>query len=225
MVWMKKLKLFLFLLLLLLATSISCCLDKSQTRVVEIKNYSYQPSIINVSAGTTVTWINEDPVVHTVTATDGDFNSGNLATGEEFNQTFSQPGTYQYQCLIHVSMVGEVVVTDQSENASASAANGDAPTLWLKMLAEGFVAPMEFVSAHDGTGRMFVVDQTGLIKIITSNGNQIEEPFLDIRDRMVAISPDYDERGLLGLAFHPDFAQNGRIFVFYSAPLRTGSLP
>jgi glucose/arabinose dehydrogenase/plastocyanin len=221
MMSMKKLKLFLFLLLLLLATSISCCLEKSQTRVVEIKNYSYQPSIINVSAGTTVTWINEDPVAHTVTDTNGAFNSGNLATGEEFNQTFFQPGTYQYQCLIHVFMVGEVVVTaNQSGNASA---NEDAPTVGLKILADGFAAPMEFVSSHDGTGRMFVVDQTGLIKIITSNGNQIEEPFLDIMDRLVDISPNYDERGLLGLAFHPDFAQNGRVFVFYSAPLRTGA--
>ena len=221
MMWMKKLKLFLFLLLLLAAISISCCLEKSQTRVVEIKNYSYQPSVINVSAGTTVIWINEDPVEHTVTATDEAFNSGNIATGEEFHQTLSRPGTYQYQCQNHPSMVGEVVVVaEQSGNASSNVADQAASIVGLKLLAEGFAAPMEFVSSHDGTGRMFVVDQTGLVKIITSDGKQIEEPFLDIRDRMVDISPNYDERGLLGLAFHPDFARNGRLFVFYSAPLR-----
>ncbi|MCX6669498.1 MAG: PQQ-dependent sugar dehydrogenase [Methanothrix sp.] len=224
MMWMKKLKLFMLLLLLLVATSISSCLEKSQTRVVEIKNFSYQPSSITITPGTVVTWINEDPAEHTVTATNGDFNSGNLATGEEFNQTFSRPGTYQYQCQNHPSMVGEVVVVaEQSGNASSNAADQGASIAGLKLLAEGFAAPMEFVSSHDGTGRMFVVDQTGLGKIITSDGKLIEEPFLDIRDRMVDISPNYDERGLLGLAFHPDFARNGRLFVFYSAPLRSAA--
>ena len=48
-------------------------------------------------------------------------------------------------------------------------------------------------------------------------------PFLDVRARMVALMPDYDERGLLGLAFHPRYAVNGRFFVYYSAPLRAGA--
>jgi len=70
---------------------------------------------------------------------------------------------------------------------------------------------------------MFVVDQIGLIKVVTADGVLQEKPFLDISDRMVTLSPSYDERGLLGLAFHPDFAKNGRLFVFYSSPLRSGA--
>src|SRR5512136_2921545 len=101
--------------------------------------------------------------------------------------------------------------------------NGSIPNARLDLAGENFVAPIEFVSATDGTGRMFIVDQIGMIEIMMTNGTVLDEPFLDIRDRMVDLSPTYDERGLLGLAFHPDFAQNGRIFVLYSAPLRAGA--
>jgi glucose/arabinose dehydrogenase len=48
-------------------------------------------------------------------------------------------------------------------------------------------------------------------------------PFLDISSKITPLAADYDERGLLGLAFHPDFAHNGRFFVFYNAPLRAGA--
>ena len=50
------------------------------------------------------------------------------------------------------------------------------------------------------------------------DGRLIDDPYLDLSDRLVRLNPEYDERGLLGLAFHPAFAQNGRLFVYYSAP-------
>jgi glucose/arabinose dehydrogenase/plastocyanin len=53
----------------------------------------------------------------------------------------------------------------------------------------------------------------------------IDTPFLDIRDRMVTLNPAYDERGLLSIAFHPKYPTNGRVFVYYSAPLRAGVDP
>ncbi|MGE5073079.1 MAG: hypothetical protein ACM3MF_06595, partial [Anaerolineae bacterium] len=89
------------------------------------------------------------------------------------------------------------------------------------MLAQGFTSPVELVSPPDGSGRLFVVDQVGLIWILL-NGKRLDHPFLDIRNRLVELLPFYDERGLLGLAFHPQFATNGRFYVFYSAPLRPG---
>jgi len=49
-------------------------------------------------------------------------------------------------------------------------------------------------------------------------GHRMPEPFLDISSKITPLSPGYDERGLLGLAFHPDFQRNGRFFVFYTAP-------
>ncbi|NJK85753.1 MAG: PQQ-dependent sugar dehydrogenase [Bacteroidales bacterium] len=48
----------------------------------------------------------------------------------------------------------------------------------------------------------------------------VNTPFLDIRDKIIQLNSGYDERGLLGLAFHPEYAENGRFFVYYSAPLR-----
>jgi len=77
--------------------------------------------------------------------------------------------------------------------------------------------------ARDGSGRLFVVDQVGTVRIIASNGSIPADPFLDLRDRMVPLSPQYDERGLLSIAFHPGYKDNGRIFVYYSAPLRPGA--
>lgn len=239
---MKSCRSASIVILLIMAAGITGCVEKTsqqtQTNVIEITNFSFQPGSITVSPGTMVTWVNNDPVEHTVTSSDGTFSSGNIAAGGRFNFTFSKPGKYQYHCTIHPSMVGIVVVAVASEqavavkvnatdpgpaemNAGNDMTNQSGPVVGLKLVASGFAAPMEFISSKDG--RMFVVDQTGLVKLIAADGKVQEEPFLNISDRMVKISPRYDERGLLGLAFHPDFARNGRVFVFYSAPLRLGA--
>ncbi len=72
-----------------------------------------------------------------------------------------------------------------------------------------------FVTSPPGDRRLFVVDKGGAIFII-DGGQVLEQPFLAIADR-VAGQPADNEQGLLGLAFHPDFAQNGRFFVYYTA--------
>ncbi|MFC6974678.1 PQQ-dependent sugar dehydrogenase [Halomicroarcula sp. GCM10025709] len=78
-------------------------------------------------------------------------------------------------------------------------------------------------TADDGTDRRFIVDQIGRIYVHGPDGLD-PEPFLDLTDRLVAVGQNlpnwvaYDERGLLGLAFHPEFAQNRRFYVRYSAP-------
>lgn len=100
---------------------------------------------------------------------------------------------------------------------------GDPMTARLELVAEGLTAPVALVEAPDGTGRLFVVDQAGRIRIIDAAGNLLPDPFLDLSARMVTLNPGFDERGLLGLAFHPDYANNGRFFVYYSAPLREGA--
>jgi glucose/arabinose dehydrogenase len=93
----------------------------------------------------------------------------------------------------------------------------------LQLVAAGLTAPVTLVEAPDGSRRLFVVDQVGLIRVISAGGELAPEPFLDLRGRMVALRSGFDERGLLGLAFHPRFASNGRFFVYYSAPLRAGA--
>ena len=95
----------------------------------------------------------------------------------------------------------------------------------LKFIAGGFTAPITIADPHDGSGRLFLVDQTGYVNIFFTNGTVLAQPFLDVRDRLVKIDPTYDERGLLSIAFHPQFASNGRVFVYYSAPLRAGVDP
>lgn len=100
---------------------------------------------------------------------------------------------------------------------------GETLDLGLEPVAEGLVAPLMLTTAGDGTGRLFVVDQIGTVSILDRNGTPLEEPFLDVRDRMADLNPSFDERGLLSMAFHPGFRENGRVFVFYSAPLREGA--
>ena len=64
----------------------------------------------------------------------------------------------------------------------------------------------------DGSGRLFVIEKVGRIRIL-QNGQLVQTPFLDITDRVGSSS---NEQGLLGLAFHPSYAQNGRFFVNYT---------
>jgi len=82
--------------------------------------------------------------------------------------------------------------------------------------AEPFIGdltrPVFVTDAGDGTNRLFIVEQSGRI-LIAENGRLSAEPFLDIRDK---ITTRGNEQGLLGLAFHPDFKNNGLFYVNYS---------
>ncbi len=88
----------------------------------------------------------------------------------------------------------------------------------LEVAATNLVAPTVLTHANDGSQRLFIADQIGHIRIVDSAGNLLTMPFLDISNRMVTLQANYDERGLLGLVFHPGYATNGRFFVYYSAP-------
>ncbi len=83
--------------------------------------------------------------------------------------------------------------------------------LEFEVFASGFDKPLELV--HAGDERLFVVEQAGRIHILWPDGTVAGEPFLDITDRVL---DNANERGLLGLAFHPDFADNGWLFVNYT---------
>lgn len=116
--------------------------------------------------------------------------------------------------LLTGTLLGGALAQDQTA--------GEFSDLQLELVAEGFVAPLKLVSPP-GDDRLFVIEQTGQIYIISPDGTRLAEPFLDVSDRMVDVNVGYDERGLLGLAFHPAYADNGRFFVYYSAPLREGA--
>jgi len=87
----------------------------------------------------------------------------------------------------------------------------------LEKIADHMKTPTYLTNAGDETNRIFVTEQTGKIFII-NNGVLIDSPFLDISNKLVNLIPLYDERGLLGLAFHPDYKNNGKFYVYYTAP-------
>jgi glucose/arabinose dehydrogenase len=83
--------------------------------------------------------------------------------------------------------------------------------LKLTQIAQGLSKPV-FVTAPPGDSRLFVVEQTGAIRVI-KDGSLLAAPFLTIN-----VNADGDEQGLLGLAFHPQYAQNGKLYVHYVVP-------
>ncbi len=96
------------------------------------------------------------------------------------------------------------------------------PEVDIQLITEGLVSPVAVVAASDDDKRLFVVDQIGKIWIIDRHGNRLPTPFLDISTKLVTLNPNFDERGLLGLAFHPRYKHNGKFYVYYSAPRRAG---
>ncbi len=78
---------------------------------IDIKNSAFNKNVITIPVNTTVTWINFDSIIHTVTADGGSFNSGNLSRNQSFSFTFKVPGTYAYHCNQHPSMKGSIIVT------------------------------------------------------------------------------------------------------------------
>ena len=92
----------------------------------------------------------------------------------------------------------------------------------LQPFVSGLSAPVEITHANDFSGRLFVVEQAGRIRIV-KNGALVSTPFLDIRSSAGGPVLFAGEMGLLGLAFHPSYASNGRFYVFYTRVLQGDS--
>ena len=88
--------------------------ESSQAQAAEAKvtidNFSFTPQEITVKPGTTVTWVNQDDVPHTVVSNDKKFKSKALDTDDKFSFTFTDPGTYEYYCSVHPKMTAKVTV-------------------------------------------------------------------------------------------------------------------
>ena len=82
----------------------------AQTYNIEIVKKAY-PDDTKVARGDTVIWTNRMNMKHTVTANNGEFDSGPFGTGESFSQVFDTAGAFPYHCEIHEEMVGKVTVT------------------------------------------------------------------------------------------------------------------
>lgn len=106
-------------------------------------------------------------------------------------------------------------------------AQGEFPRIQLDTVTSGeLFAPVGLVNAGDGSNRLFTIDQRGKIQIIDPNGTLLPTAFLDIADQLVPVRAGFDERGLLGLAFHPDYGQSGSAgegkFYVYTSATQTG---
>jgi plastocyanin len=87
---------------------------------ISVVDFAFEPGTLSVPVGATVSWTNTGSRPHTVTADDGSFDSGRLDPGEQFSQTFDQPGTFTYHCGFHPEMLGSIVVTGPQQQADAS---------------------------------------------------------------------------------------------------------
>src|SRR6267142_4816756 len=95
--------------------------------------------------------------------------------------------------------------------AAAIPAQAAPPALTLRLVVNGLSSPVEIAHAGDGSGRLFVVQQAGVIKIV-KDGAVLATPFLDLTAKVLSGG----ERGLLGLAFHPLYRANGKFYVYYT---------
>jgi plastocyanin len=103
----------------LLGSSFSTLLDPSRALALQgaevtvtIENFAFDPPMLEIDVGTTVTWVNEDSAPHTATADDGSFDSGRLNTDDTFSHTFDAPGTIDYHCEFHAAMTATIIVNE-----------------------------------------------------------------------------------------------------------------
>jgi glucose/arabinose dehydrogenase len=93
------------------------------------------------------------------------------------------------------------------------------PTVALKQIAAALTSPTVFAQLPDG--RLLIGDQVGTVYLTTGGGGLTNDTvFLDVRPKLAKLNQGFDERGLLGLALHPQFKENGKLYVYYSAPKR-----
>jgi plastocyanin len=111
---MKKSIFFASLLLLLVACSKDNNMDNNggtgNPNTISMKNSVFSPPSLQVNINSTVTWINDDNMVHTVTSDNGSFDSGDIAPGARFSFTFTNTGTFNYHCVHHSGMTGVLIV-------------------------------------------------------------------------------------------------------------------
>ncbi|MEC5146671.1 PQQ-dependent sugar dehydrogenase [Chitinophaga sp. 212800010-3] len=86
----------------------------------------------------------------------------------------------------------------------------------LQLVTDGFISPVNMAVPGDGSERLFFCQKEGKVWIVKQN-RLLPTPFLDVSADLVNINPGYDERGLLGMAFHPEFIRNRKFYVYYSA--------
>jgi glucose/arabinose dehydrogenase len=114
----------------------------------------------------------------------------------------------------------QTIPTEPAEVARPGGTIPGDPKIALVKFADGFNDPVSAVSANDGTGRIFVVERVGRVKIVTKDGKILDKPFLDLTKNTPLgseVQTGFVEQGLWQIAFHPKFKENGYFYVSYSS--------
>jgi plastocyanin len=102
----------------LTAAGVAAVQAAASPATIQIDNFAFTPATLTVTAGTTVTWKNEDDSPHRIGDKNGTFKSAALDTDDSFSHTFATPGEYPYICTIHPYMVGKVIVRPAAKVSS-----------------------------------------------------------------------------------------------------------
>jgi len=92
------------------ATATSAPVASGNETKITISGFAFDPATITIKVGETVTWTNQDGVVHTVAAEDKSWSSDNLGKGSSYSHAFETAGTFAYVCGVHPNMKGTVIV-------------------------------------------------------------------------------------------------------------------
>jgi len=128
------------------------------------------------------------------------------------------PGHGVSRRTVLATAAGTGIATATMSRRSTAAA---VTTVAATPVSDGFTAPVDVAIPPTRPSRYLVADQSGVVFRV-EDGTVTGDPFLDLQDAIVPVA-GYDERGLLGLALHPEYASNRRLYVRYSAPPRSGT--
>jgi glucose/arabinose dehydrogenase len=145
------------------------------------------------------------PFVQTVTLYAGPHRLTAVARDDQGGSTTSAPVTVDVNTVPITNPIPEPIL------------KGDI-TIELQPVVEGLTAPLGMAVPDDGSRRMFVYDQAGFVWVVTEAAGKLRAPLLDVIDRLVP-QGNYDERGLLGLAVHPNFMQLPFVYTYTSEPI------
>jgi plastocyanin len=182
---------------------------------VRIVNLAFDPAQVTIRTGTSVAWLNDDPVPHTVTSTDGVFDSGIFDPGSTFAWTFGQPGSFPYVCHLHPQMQGTVIAEGEAVASASPVSRAEGQT---ELAAQQAAAPAEAaVSIVDFAFDPATLDvPTGATVVWTNDG---QAPH--------TVTGDFADSGILepGQTFSHTFTESGEHnYVCSIHPQMTGTI-
>ena len=119
------------------------------------------------------------------------------------------------QSLFKIALALPVVLASGADQTLPVQPGGKLPgniAIKLIKVADDLAEPVNVAAPNDGTGRLFIIERPGVIQVI-KDGKKLKRPFLDLKDKTIS---SFLELGMFSMAFHPDFKNNGKVYVCYA---------